>query len=50
MLVNYCKFILFKFGVYKGDYGDMDIILLYILFRNICGIKEYWVGRKVLGF
>ena len=28
-------------GVYSGNYDDMDISLLYILLRNICGIQAH---------
>ena len=31
-------------GVYSGNYDDMDISLLYILLRNICGIQEHHNG------
>lgn len=31
-------------GAYTGDYNDMDISILYILLRNICGIKEHRNG------
>ena len=31
-------------GVYSGNYDDMDISLLYILLRNICGIPEHNMG------
>lgn len=44
MSVNHRKLILPKSGAYKGDYGDMDITLLYTLLRNICGIKEHRAG------
>lgn len=49
MSVNHRKLILPKSGAYKGDYGDMDITLLYTLLRNICGIKSTGlVGEKSL--
>lgn len=44
MSVNRRKLILPKSGAYKGDYGDMDVTLLYTLLRNICGIKEHRAG------
>ena len=28
-------------GVYSGNYDDMDISLLYILLRNVCGIQSH---------
>ena len=28
-------------GVYSGNYDDMDISLLYILLRNVCGIQAH---------
>ena len=31
-------------GVYSGNYDDMDINLLYILLRNICGIQAHNKG------
>ena len=31
-------------GVYSGNYDDMDISLLYILLRNICGIQAHNMG------
>nr|XP_022307917.1 uncharacterized protein LOC111113917 [Crassostrea virginica] len=31
-------------GVYSGNYDDMDISLLYILLRNICGIQAHAKG------
>ena len=31
--------ILPKSGVYSGNYDDMDIVPLYILLRNVCGIE-----------
>ena len=33
------KLILPSSGVYSGNYDDMDISLLYILLRNVCGIQ-----------
>ena len=33
------KLILPTCGVYSGNYDDMDISLLYILLRNVCGIQ-----------
>ena len=35
------KLILPNFGVYSGNYDDMDISLLYILLRNVCGIQAH---------
>ena len=35
------KLILPNSGVYSGNYDDMDISLLYILLRNVCGIKAH---------
>nr|XP_022299072.1 serine/threonine-protein phosphatase 6 regulatory ankyrin repeat subunit B-like isoform X2 [Crassostrea virginica] len=31
-------------GVYSGNYNDMDISLLYILLRNLCGIQAHNMG------
>ena len=31
-------------GVYSGNYNDMDISLLYILLRNVCGIQAHKKG------
>ena len=31
-------------GVYSGNYDDMDISLLYILLRNLCGIQAHIKG------
>nr|XP_022307914.1 uncharacterized protein LOC111113914 [Crassostrea virginica] len=31
-------------GVYSGNYDDMDISLLYILLRNLCGIQAHNKG------
>ena len=31
-------------GVYSGNYDDMDISLLYILLRNVCGIQAHGRG------
>ena len=31
-------------GVYSGNYDDMDISLLYVLLRNICGIHAHTTG------
>ena len=31
-------------GVYFGNYDDIDISLLYILLRNVCGIKAHSNG------
>ena len=31
-------------GVYSGNYDDMDISLLYILLRNVCGIQAHSKG------
>ena len=31
-------------GVYSGNYNDMDISLLYILLRNVCGIQAHNKG------
>nr|XP_022300874.1 uncharacterized protein LOC111109078 [Crassostrea virginica] len=31
-------------GVYSGNYDDMDISILYILLRNLCGIKAHNKG------
>ena len=31
-------------GVYSGNYDDMDISLLYILLRNLCGIQAHSKG------
>ena len=31
-------------GVYSGNYDEMDISLLYILLRNLCGIKAHNKG------
>ncbi|XP_078320257.1 uncharacterized protein LOC111102828 [Crassostrea virginica] len=31
-------------GVYSGNYDDMDISLLYILLRNVCGIQAHNKG------
>lgn len=44
MSVNHRKLILPKSGAYKGDYGDMDVTLLYTILRNMCGIKEHRAG------
>ena len=30
--------------IYSGNYDDMDISLLYILLRNLCGIQEHHNG------
>ena len=38
------KLILPNSGVYSGIYDDMDISLLYILLRNVCGIQEHNKG------
>ena len=35
------KLILPNSGVYSGNYDDMDISLLYILLRNVCGIQAH---------
>nr|XP_022305978.1 uncharacterized protein LOC111112629 isoform X7 [Crassostrea virginica] len=35
------KLILPNSGVYSGKYDDMDISLLYILLRNVCGIQAH---------
>ncbi|XP_078339607.1 uncharacterized protein LOC111110393 [Crassostrea virginica] len=35
------KLILPNSGVYSGNYEDMDISLLYILLRNVCGIQAH---------
>ena len=33
--------ILPDFGLYSGNYEDMDMSLLYILLRNVCGIQAH---------
>nr|XP_022307922.1 uncharacterized protein LOC111113923 [Crassostrea virginica] len=38
------KLILPDYGVYSGNYDDMDISLLYILLRNVCGIQAHNKG------
>nr|XP_022290520.1 uncharacterized protein LOC111102161 [Crassostrea virginica] len=38
------KLILPNYGVYSGNYDDMDISLLYILLRNFCGIQAHNKG------
>ena len=38
------KLILPSYGVYSSNYDDMDITLLYLLLRNICGIKAHTKG------
>ena len=38
------KLILPNSGVYSGNYDDMDISLLYILLRNVCGIQAHNQG------
>nr|XP_022295084.1 uncharacterized protein LOC111105207 [Crassostrea virginica] len=38
------KLILPSSGVYFGNYDDMDISLLYILLRNVCGIQAHNQG------
>ena len=38
------KLILPNSGVYSGNYDDMDISLLYILLRNVCGIQAHNKG------
>nr|XP_022305922.1 uncharacterized protein LOC111112612 isoform X4 [Crassostrea virginica] len=38
------KLILPNSGVYYGNYDDMDISLLYILLRNVCGIQAHNKG------
>ena len=38
------KLILPNSGVYSGYYDDMDISLLYILLRNLCGIQAHNKG------
>nr|XP_022303149.1 uncharacterized protein LOC111110817 isoform X2 [Crassostrea virginica] len=38
------KLILPTCGVYSGNYDDMDISLLYILLRNVCGIQAHNKG------
>ena len=38
------KLILPNSGVYSGNYDDMDISLLYILLRNVCGIQVHNKG------
>ena len=38
------RLILPSSGVYSGNYDDMDISLLYILLRNICGIQAHNKG------
>ena len=38
------KLILPNSGVYSGSYDDMDISLLYILLRNVCGIQAHNKG------
>ena len=38
------KLILPNSGVYSGNYDDMDITLLYILLRNVCGIQAHSNG------
>ncbi|XP_078322131.1 uncharacterized protein LOC111113907 isoform X1 [Crassostrea virginica] len=38
------KLILPYSGVYSGNYDDMDISLLYILLRNVCGIQAHIKG------
>ena len=35
------RLILPSSGVYSGNYDDMDITLLYILLRNVCGIQAH---------
>ncbi|XP_078321426.1 uncharacterized protein LOC111113908 [Crassostrea virginica] len=38
------KLILPNSGMYSGNYDDMDISLLYILLRNVCGIQAHNKG------
>nr|XP_022307911.1 uncharacterized protein LOC111113912 [Crassostrea virginica] len=38
------ELVLPHFGVYSGNYDDMDISLLYILLRNLCGIQAHIKG------
>ena len=38
------KLIMPDSGSYSGNYDDMDISLLYILLRNLCGIQEHIKG------
>ena len=38
------ELILLNSGVYTGNYDDMDISLLYILLRNVCGIQPHNKG------
>ena len=38
------ELILPNYGVYSGNYDDMDISLLYILLRNVCGIQAHKRG------
>ena len=38
------KLILPNSGTYSGNYDDMDISLLYILLRNVCGIQPHNKG------
>ena len=38
------KLILPNSGVYSGNYDDMDISLLYILLRDVCGIQAHNKG------
>ena len=38
------KLILPDSGVYSGNYDDMDISLLYILLRNVCGVQAHNQG------
>ena len=38
------KLILPNSGVYSGNYDDMDISLLYILLRNVCGLQVHNKG------
>ena len=38
------KLILPNSGKYSGNYDDMDISLLYVLLRNICGIQAHING------
>ena len=38
------KLILPDSGVYSGNYDDMDISLLYILLRNVCGVQAHNKG------
>lgn len=38
------KLIMPNSGLYSGNYDDLDISLLYILLRNVCGIRAHNTG------